>query len=65
MIAVREENGMQIYIILSSRAQCAYAVLVKQTDKAETVWDVLIWENVISSKIEIAVIQAGDINWGK
>lgn len=56
---------MQIYIILSSRAQCAYAVLVKQTDKEETVWDVLIWENVISSKIEIAVIQAGDINWGK
>lgn len=64
-MAVREENGMQIYIILGLRTQCAYAVLVKQTDKAEAVWDVLIWENVISSKIEIAVIQAGDTNWGK
>jgi len=53
---------MQIYIILGSKAQYSSAMLVKQTDKAEPVSDVLIWENVISSKIKVTVIQAVDIN---
>lgn len=58
----RKENGKQIYIILGSGAQYSCATLIKQTDKAEAVWDVLIWENIIRSKIKVTIIQAADVN---